>query len=164
MTWSLNPPEVASQYESNVPTVDERIEAMSKASQAGYPVRGVLMPVIPVEGWEKAYTRFVKNLLDRVPLQRLTIGGVCSYKNARALMEQKLGSTNTISKEMSRAQETPDGRMRYSKKLRFEMYKCILDTVGHRQPHLDTALCLEEHDAWQSNGLEKNIGMCNCVL
>jgi spore photoproduct lyase len=163
LSWSVNPPEVCSIFEENVPGVEGRVESMRKVASAGYPVRAVMMPVIPVEGWLKIYTEFTQYLLDSVPLQRLTLGGICSYKAARALMESKLGSRNPISTNIENI-PSPDGRNRYSASLRAEFYIHIIKIARDLRPDLEIALCLEEESLWKSSGLENNCGRCNCVL
>jgi DNA repair photolyase len=163
LSWSVNPPEVSRLFEEKVPSIEERLEAMRKVASAGYPVRAVIMPIIPVEGWQGIYSEFTQHILETIPLQRLTLGGICSYKAARALMESKLGSNNTISVNMEIA-ESLDGRSRYSTSLRDEMYKCIIKIARECRPDLEVALCLEEDKLWKSSGLESNLGRCNCVL
>ena len=44
-------PEVADIFERNTPGVMARIDAMRRCAEAGYPVRAVLMPIIPVAHW-----------------------------------------------------------------------------------------------------------------
>jgi spore photoproduct lyase len=163
LSWSINPPEVCNIFEENVPSVEDRVASMRKIASAGYPVRAVMMPIIPLEGWQKIYADFTRYLLKSVPLQRLTLGGVCSYKAARALMESKLGSCNPISTNMERV-ASPDGRSRYSTSLRAEIYAHIINIVKDLRPDLEIALCLEEVSLWKSSGLENNRGRCNCVL
>lgn len=163
LSWSVNPPEVCRIFEENVPSIEERLEMMHEVASAGYPVRTIIMPVIPIEGWRYIYSRFTRHLIEAIPLQRLTLGGICSYKAARALMESKLGSNNTISANMEIA-ESPDGRSRYSTSLREEMYEYIIKVVREIRPDLEVALCLEEGKLWKSSGLEGNQGSCNCIL
>lgn len=163
LSWSINPPEVCSIFEENVPSVEERVESMRKAASAGYPVRAVMMPIIPVERWRKVYTEFTRYILDSVPLQRLTLGGICSYKAARALMESKLGLRNPISTNIESV-PSPDGRSRYSTSIRAEIYAHIINIAKDLRPDLEIALCLEEENLWKSSGLENNRGRCNCVL
>jgi spore photoproduct lyase len=122
-----------------------------------------MMPVIPVEGWLKIYTEFTRYLLESVPLQRFTLGGICSYKAARALMEKKLGSRNPISTNIENVPSS-DGRSRYSTSLRAEIYTHIIEKARDLRPDLEIALCLEEKNLWKSSGLENNRGHCNCVL
>jgi len=50
LSWSLNPPEISNAFESNIPSPEERIAAMQKCADAGYPLRAVIMPIIPIEG------------------------------------------------------------------------------------------------------------------
>ncbi|MHC4173637.1 MAG: SPL family radical SAM protein, partial [Planctomycetota bacterium] len=66
LSWSLNPPKVSATFERNVPSPDERIAAIQKCAEAGYPIRAVIMPVIPVEDWQNTYGDFLENLLTSV--------------------------------------------------------------------------------------------------
>ncbi len=91
LSWSLLPTEVSRLFEANVPAPQQRITAMRQCAAAGYPVRAVLMPVIPVDGWPRIYDRFLEELLETVPLDRLTIGGMCSYPTA---MARRIGNSD----------------------------------------------------------------------
>jgi spore photoproduct lyase len=121
LSWSLNPPEVSSAFERNVPLPDERITAMQKCAEAGYPLRAVIMPIIPVEGWQKIYANFIENLLMSVSLERITLGQICSYSAALKLTERKLGKRNTISSQLEKT-KCRDGRLRFPLKLRIDIY------------------------------------------
>ncbi|MBA7689949.1 hypothetical protein ES703_98468 [subsurface metagenome] len=79
LSWSLNPTEISNAFESNIPSPDERIGAMRRCANAGFILRAVIMPIIPVEGWQNTYANFLENLLESVPLDRITLGQVCSY-------------------------------------------------------------------------------------
>ena len=165
LSWSVNPPEVCEIFEENVPSMEERLEVIRHVASAGYPVRAVMMPIIPVEDWKDIYTAFTKRLIEDVPIQRLTLGGVCIYRGARKLMERKMGLNNAISSHIEDiSQRTGDGRARYSQALRREAYSLIIEIVRRLRPELELALCLEEHELWQKTGLEERMGHCNCVL
>lgn len=165
LSWSVNPPEVCNIFEENVPGVDERLEAMRQVVSSNYPVRAVMMPIIPIERWQEIYAAFTERLVKTVPLQRLTLGGVCIYKGARNLMERKTGLDNAISNYIEEAYRgLGDGRARYPKALRQEIYSLIIETVRRLRPELELALCLEESELWQRTGLEEHMGHCNCVL
>ena len=164
LSWSVNPPEICRVFEANVPSMEERLQAMRRVAAAGYPVRAVMMPVIPVDGWRTIYCHFTRHLLETVPLQRLTIGGICIYRGARQLMERKLGVDNVISNNLdTRLRKAGDGRERYPRELRQDIYSRIIETARSVRPDLELALCLEERTVWQTLGLEQNIGRCNCV-
>ena len=152
-------------FEENVPTIDERLKAMRLVAERGYPVRAIMMPIIPIDGWEEAYTAFTDRLLRTVAIQRLTLGGICIYRSARDLMERKMGKENAVSAHIDRSSPTiGDGRARYPRSLRRAAYSLIMETARRLRPDLELALCLEEEAVWESTGLLGNLGRCNCVL
>ncbi len=163
LSWSLNPTGISNAFESNVPLPDERITSMRKCADAGYPVRAVIMPIIPVEKWQKMYTDFLENLLDLVPLDRITLGQICSYSGALRLTERKLGEDNPISRMLEKG-KSKDGRVRFPIKLRIEVYRYLVRTIRRLQPQLQIGLCMEEIDTFKALKMEKSIGCCNCVL
>ena len=165
LSWSVNPPEVSTVFEANVPTIDERLEAMGRVAERGYPVRAIMMPVIPIDGWQDVYRAFTRRLLQAVPIQRLTLGGICIYRSARDLMERKMGIGNTVSEHIDRSSpKAGDGRARYSRDLRHEVYSLIIESARRIRPDLEIALCLEEQALWKRTGLVEKIGRCNCRL
>ena len=163
LSWSLNPGEIFNAFESNVPPPDERIAAMRKCADAGYLLRAVIMPIIPIEGWQNIYTSFLKNLLESVPLDRITLGQICSYSGAMHLTEQKLGKNNPISLMLEKG-KSKDGRVRFPIKARIKVYRYLVDTIRKLQPQLPIGLCMEERNTFKALGMENSIGCCNCVL
>lgn len=163
LSWSLNPPEVSSVFERNVPSPDERIAAMQKCNKVGYPVRAVIMPIIPLEGWQNIYSKFLENLLESTPLDRVTLGQICSYSGALKLTELKLGKTNPISNRLEKVKSN-DGRVRFPLKLRIEVYKYLIDIIKKLQPKLPIGLCMEEDQTFKALNMESAIGCCNCVF
>jgi len=163
LSWSLNPPEISERFESNVPSPEERITAMQNCADAGYPLRAVVMPIIPIDGWQNIYCRFLVNFLDSVPLERITLGQICSYSGAMQLTERKLGKDNPISNMLEKG-KSKDGRTRFPMNARIEVYKTLIDTIRKLHPKLQIGLCMEETDAFKALAMENSIGCCNCVL
>jgi DNA repair photolyase len=164
LSWSLNPPEVSDAFEENVPSVAERLGAMRRCADRGYPVRAVIMPIVPIPGWHQAYENFITELPRTVPIQRLTFGGICIYKGARRLMEEKIGRENAISRYIFEERTEGDGRARYAPALRLKMYDQMIACARRVKPDLELALCLEDVGIWNKLGLQKRLGRCNCVL
>ena len=136
-----------------------------QVSDSGYPVRAIMMPIIPIDGWQDVYSSFTMRLLETVPIQRLTLGGICIYRSARDLMERKLGVRNVVSRHIDHASpKAGDGRARYSRNLRHKVYSLIIQSARKLRPDLCIALCLEEQELWESTGLTGNTGQCNCHL
>ena len=163
LSWSLNPPQAVSAFEVNVPSTDERITAMQKCAEAGYSIRAVIMPIIPIEGWQNTYTKFLKNLLELVPLDRVTLGQICSYTGALKLTEQKLGRKNQISSQLEKT-KSKDGRIRFPFKLRIIIYRYLIDAIKQFQPDLHISLCMEERQIFKALNMKSAISCCNCLL
>lgn len=163
LSWSVNPPEISEMFEENVPRMEVRLQAMQRAAAVGYPVRAIMMPIIPVKGWQDLYTAFTRRLLE-MPIQRLTLGGICIYRGARDLMERKMGKRNAISERLDSTSLAGDGRVRFPRAVRHEIYSTIIDAARSLRPDLEIALCLEEQALWESTDLVGNIGRCNCGL
>jgi spore photoproduct lyase len=165
LCWSLNPPAVREDYEAVTPHIDQRIDAMEQCARAGYPIRVMLMPIIPIPDWQQHYDALLEKLLGRIKLDRLTLGGICSYGPAMNLMERKLGVGNPISRSLSVINNSPgDGRARYPEDQRRGIYDHLLRTIHRFQPDLTCALCMEDIALAKSLGVGENIGRCNCIL
>ncbi len=122
------------------------------------------MPIIPVADWEAQYASFVGELAMRVPLERLTLGGICSYTNSLRLMERRLGSDNAISRHLVESLAENDGRLRYSPAMRIGAYDLMIDAARSVRPDLEVALCLEEPEVWRRIHERWRLGRCNCIL
>ena len=163
LSWSLNPPEVSEIFETNVPSISARIDAMQKCAKAGYPIRAVIMPIIPIDGWQNIYSDFIKSLLESVRLERITLGQICSYSTAMKLTNEKLGPKNDISVKLQNT-KSPDGRVRFPADLRISVYEQLIKTITKLQPDIQISLCLEEKKIFSALNMESSIGRCNCVL
>jgi spore photoproduct lyase len=164
LSWSLNPAEVIAAFEAGTPPLGERLQAMKRCAEAGYPVRAVVMPIIPLPDWEQVYAAFLRTLLAEVPLDRITLGGICSYRAARGLMESQLGRSNAVSDAFDPRGPSPDGRLRYPARLRTALYRLLIQTIRGCMPDLQIGLCLEERSVFEALGLIAAISRCNCVL
>jgi len=163
LSWSLNPPEIGAAFEPRTPPVAARITAMQRCAAVGYPLRAVLMPILPVPEWEDVYLRFLAELLARVPLRRLTLGSICSYPFALRLTEEHLGRDNPISCHIARGR-TADGRLRFDRDLRVAFYRRLVQRARALQPEMEISLCLEEPELFAALGSDVVRGRCNCVL
>jgi len=168
LSWTVNPAAIVDAFEENAPLLEERITAMEACASAGYPIRAVVMPIIPVPDWKTVYGEFLHDLLNRVRLARITLGSICSYPHALRLTEGKLGATNPISMQLARSargqNNITDGRIRFPTTLRAEIYRYLLEVIRRNAPTLEIALCLEDRSMFDTLGMQDGIGRCNCAL
>ena len=128
LSWTVNPAAIVDAFEKNAPQLEERLTAMEACASAGYPIRAVVMPIIPrALIRQTVYGEFLHDLLNRVRLARITLGSICSYPHALRLTEGKLGATNPISTQLARSargqNNITDGRIRFPAALRAEIYR-----------------------------------------
>jgi spore photoproduct lyase len=164
LSWTVNPSPIVEAFEQNTPSLEERIRSMEACVRAGYPVRAVVMPIIPVPNWETVYGEFLGDLLCRVRLSRITLGSICSYPQAMRLTEQKLGLDNPISAQVDRRHGVSDGRTRFPRELRERVYRHLIQVIQQVNRKLEIGLCLEEHGMFDALQMKASLGRCNCVL
>jgi spore photoproduct lyase len=165
LSWTVTPPEIAERFEPRTPRPADRVEAMKACAAAGYPIRAVVMPILPVPRWRTIYGCFLEELTTAVPLSRITLGGICIYDSARQVMERKLGTANLISDRLERAASGGgDGRRRFPIDDRVSIYRHLIGVIRRHRPDLPVGLCLEEHEVFEALGMTEAIGCCNCVL
>ena len=69
-------------------------------------------------------------------------------------MEKKMGVRNVVSEHIDAASpKAGDGRARYSRDLRHEVYSLVIESARRLRPDLEIALCLEEQALWERTGL-----------
>ena len=56
-----------------------------------------------------------------------------------------------------------NGKMRYPREQRLEMFAAIINAIRHRSRDIPIALCKEEAGVWKAVGLNGKGLRCNCV-
>lgn len=148
LSWTITPGEIAGRFEGKAPSVEERLRAMSECSKRGYSVQANITPVIPYGNWEESYVELVRRLVEHVPLDKLTVGGVRLDTRSRFLLENTMGVDNAISRHLPRAPDTEDGHFFYkpgtlrglfARMIREvqEIRRCVVrHETYHKRPHL----------------------------
>ena len=162
VSWSVNPGAVCREFERGAPPFAQRLDAARRCQEAGYPIRFLIMPILPIEDWPKHYAELVEAIFAAARPERITLGGICSYGTALRLTTAALGADNVISRLVSR-QPSPDDRRRFPRELRSELYRHIIGEIRRRAPQLPIALCLEQAGLWQACGLDPAAPRCNCI-
>ncbi|MEM3737564.1 MAG: hypothetical protein QXJ75_05725 [Candidatus Bathyarchaeia archaeon] len=152
VSFSINAPEVAEQYEAGAPCVESRLEALARVAEAGYEVRVRVDPMIPIKGWAAAYRELAKRLTC-LPISRVTLGTI-RYFPIAAEYAAKLGRNLEV---FGLAEErTADRRLRLRENLRIDMYRNIFNYF--RCP---VALCKETTSVFTALNPSAK---CNCIM
>ncbi|MFA5111445.1 MAG: spore photoproduct lyase family protein [Desulfobaccales bacterium] len=146
--WSLNPPELIAGEERLAASLERRLEAATRAAAAGFRLAFHFDPLIYFPGWEDAYQRTVERLSAAVPPQAIawiSLGGLRFLPPLRQLILRRFPSSRIAAQEMVLA---PDGKLRYFRNLRVEMYSRLREWLNQAAPGALVYLCMESPRVW----------------
>jgi len=155
MSFSLNADEVARRWERGAPSVDRRIEAGKRLTQAGYEVRIRIDPIVPVLDWEKHYTKLVEQIFTSFTPSRITLGSL------RGLQSTINGSTDKS--WLQYLNENSNWGKKVEFKTRYEIYATIINQLKKNYDYEEIALCKETMAMWAKLGMDYKEIKCNCV-
>jgi len=155
MSFSLNADEVAKSWENSAPSVDRRIEAGRKLSEAGYEVRVRIDPMVPVSDWENQYKTLVKQIFASFIPSRITLGSL------RGLQTTINGSTDRSWVEYLK--ENSNWGKKVDFRTRRDMYATLITFLRDNFNYSDIALCKETVAMWGSLGMDYKKIKCNCI-
>ncbi|RMG05681.1 MAG: hypothetical protein D6726_00830 [Nitrospirae bacterium] len=150
VSWSLNTPFIIEREERGTAPLEARLRAIRKVAEAGYLLGFHFDPMIYYPGWREDYTCLVREVFKGIPPDRvawISVGSLRFNPEMKRLIESNYPDTGITAEEMIAGD---DGKMRYVKPLRLEMYrhmyKQIREAVGG-DPLV--YLCMERWDMWQ---------------
>ncbi|GAB4358837.1 MAG: hypothetical protein Kow006_27520 [Gammaproteobacteria bacterium] len=150
VSWSLNPEAVVRREELRTASLAERLDAMRRVVEAGYPVAAHFDPMIHYDGWESGYRELARQLFEAVPAERvawISLGSLRFNPEMKKVMEDNFPGSRITTAEMVLGD---DGKMRYIKPLRMRMYRHLHDALReHGGDGPFTYLCMERWDVWE---------------
>jgi len=155
ISFSLNADEVAKKWERGAPSVDRRIEAGRKLSQAGYEVRIRIDPIVPVPDWKIQYTNLIDQIFTSFTPERITLGSL------RGLQSTINGSTDRS--WLQYLSENSNWGKKVDFKTRYEIYATIINLLKNSYNYTNVALCKETLAMWGRLGMDYKKIKCNCV-
>ena len=122
LSWSLNPPEIARNYEFGASSVAERLTAAWQAIHLGYRVAFHLDPVFCFDGWQQAYAELF-SMLENFPKRDvafLSVGLFRYMPDLGAVIRKRFPYHPILSGEFF---PDEDGKYHYFRAIRKEMYE-----------------------------------------
>jgi len=147
--WSLNPPELVQEAEHGTASLGARLRAATQAAAAGFRLAFHFDPLIHFPGWEKAYHRTVERLAAAAAdadVAWISLGALRFPPHLRQIIFARFPHSRLGSEEMVRAL---DGKLRYFKDLRVEMYSRLREWLAEVLPGVQLYLCMESPRVWR---------------
>lgn len=142
VSWSLNPQKLIDSEESGSASLRERLEAAKKCVGSGYRVGFHFDPMINYAGWEDDYKNVVDMIFEYVPaasIAWISLGSLRFPPQLKQVAEKRFPNSKIFCGEFIPA----NGKMRYFRPLREEMYKKMKGWFSERSPKIVPYLCME---------------------
>jgi len=151
VSWSLNSGSVMRCEELRTASLAERLAAAAKCADWGYRLGFHFDPVIYQPDWEEGYAQTIARLFDAVPAERIawiSIGALRYLPTLKSVALQRFPKTGFWHEEFVMGL---DGKQRYFREMRVEMYKRIVDAIMARVASSTCVyLCMESDEIWQA--------------
>jgi len=150
IAWSLNSEKIAQEEEIGAPSVDERINAAKRVISRGYRVAFHFDPIILYPGWEKGYLQVLKCVLESIDPARIawiSLGTLRFHPSLKPIIRERFPLTKIIYGEFISGK---DGKLRYFKSIRLEIYKKIVDYIrSNKGKKIRIYFCMENKEIWE---------------
>jgi spore photoproduct lyase len=152
--FSVNTPRMIALFEKGTASLDQRLEAVRKCEEMGFSVAFHFDPMFWYDGWKGEYQEVVRAIYAHVKEPRRIIW--CSLGGFRTtpILKKHLREINEhlplFSGEMISGD---DGKLRYFRKYRVEMYSALLEEFERHDPGVTLYLCMESREIWEKTGL-----------
>jgi spore photoproduct lyase len=137
VTWTLNPEKITSDYEIGAAPLDARLAAMRRCCDRGFAVGFHIDPIIHIDGWQAAYHDLVERIFHVVAAGEISTMSIGALRFKKELVNH----SDIFLDEFVPGQ---DGKYRYFKPLRLEMYRTILGDLRRFTPLEKITVCMED--------------------
>jgi len=149
ISWSLNPSKMIEKEEIRTATLEERIDAAKRCQEKGYPIGFHFDPVIFHEEWEKGYQEAISSIFSRIHPKGviwISLGGFRYPVQLKGIVKERFPKTEIFLGELFPGR---DGKFRYLKEIRVEMYQKMVKWLREVDPDLFIYLCMESKEVWE---------------
>jgi spore photoproduct lyase len=149
--WSLNTNHIIHTQERATASLTARLKAAASCETWGYPLAFHFDPLILYDGCEKDYTRVIENLYSHVSADNIvwiSLGTLRFPPSIKPVIQKRFPDSKIIYEEFIKG---PDGKMRYFKPLRINLYRHVVECIQDHAPDSVVYLCMEDDEVWQKS-------------
>ncbi len=149
VSWSLNTKKMAHQEELKTPNIEERLAAARICQEWGYPLSFHLEPLLFYPEWEQDYQELIQSLFKHIrpkQIKWISLGGLRLLGNLKEIAQEKFPKSSYLYEEFIPG---TDGKLRYLKMIRLEMYRKISRWIRDCGGIVPMYLCMESSEVWR---------------
>ncbi|HSQ85221.1 MAG TPA: DNA photolyase [Desulfobacterales bacterium] len=151
VSWSLNTPRIIKNEERHTSSLSARLRAAAKCESWGYPLGFHFDPLVVYDGCEKEYTSVIEQLFSNISSRNIVWISLGTFRFVPALkpiIQERFPNSKIIYGEFISGL---DGKMRYFKPLRINLYKKIVTCIRDYAPDMVIYFCMEDDEVWQKS-------------
>ena len=148
VSWSINPEPVVQREEHKTASLAARLQAAQRCRAAGYKIGLHFDPLLYYPGWEADYEPFVAQVFHTVSpgdVAYMSLGSLRFAPELKDVVRERFPKSRLMYAELVPG---ADGKMRYFKPLRTEMYAKMCAWIRRYTADTGLYLCMESHDIW----------------
>jgi spore photoproduct lyase len=149
ISWSVNPEKVVKEEELNASTLTGRLDAARKCQQKGYPIGLHFDPLIHYPDWKRDYRGVLEKVFERIDGKGIiwvSLGGFRFPPYVKPIIHNRFPASKILWAELFPGN---DGKFRYFKPIRVEMYREVVRWLRDYEPGLFIYLCMESREVWE---------------
>jgi len=169
ISWSVTCDTASRLVDKRAATMHQRIIAMEKMQQAGYPVRARLSPIVPVANWREEYGELFDQLFSRVQpdLVTLELLGWMDVDDLLAIFARSLLDPEALRQaELAREELAGVHWGPFTQETHEEVYSFCIDSVRRLAPQTPVSVCHGTAATWEALGdrmrMTPGSYICNC--
>ncbi|MDJ0986400.1 MAG: DNA photolyase [Desulfobacterales bacterium] len=147
--WSLNTPKIIRSEERGTTSLAARLKAAARCEKWGYPLAFHFDPLILYDGCETAYTQVIERIFSQISAENIvwiSLGSLRFVPSVKPVIQQRFPDSKIVYAEFVKG---TDGKMRYFKPLRIDLYREIITCIRDYAPDVAVYLCMEDDEVWQ---------------
>ncbi|MBW1980939.1 MAG: DNA photolyase [Deltaproteobacteria bacterium] len=149
VAWSLNTPYLIERQECGAASLSQRLAAAARCQAWGYRLAFHFDPLIAYPGWQQDYADLVAQLfkaVDPAGIAWISLGTLRFMPSLKATLFERIADSAILGEEFITGM---DGKLRYFRDLRVEMYRHLSDLLRQGRRDLCIYLCMESDDIWR---------------
>ena len=147
--WSVNTPHIIRSEERGTTPLAARLKSAARCEKWGYPLAFHFDPLIIYDGCEQAYTQVIESIFSHVSAEKIvwiSLGSLRFTPPLKSLIQKRFPKSKIVYAEFVKGL---DGKMRYFKPLRIDLYRKIITCIRDHAPDVLVYLCMEDDEVWQ---------------
>ncbi|MBU2451788.1 MAG: DNA photolyase, partial [Proteobacteria bacterium] len=149
VSWSLNTERIIKEQERRTSSLTARLKAAAVCESWGYPVSFHFDPVILYDECEEEYKKVIQSIFSYVSPDNIvwiSIGTFRFMPALKSIIRKRFPDSKIPYGEFITGL---DGKMRYFKPLRINIYKEIISCIKEYAPKVLVYFCMEDEEVWK---------------